>query len=160
MESRPLVVLAALAAATEPDLGRETVERFKEKVRDGFAKDPMGSVLYTVLVGSYLFYRAEKGKNPKCNSFYDALVFVSTNLSVGYAPIFAETPVGKAIGTAVMTYGPAMSSRIFDAPAKNGVGAGATADAGDNAAIVERLDKILAALTALREGPATIRDQS
>src|SRR5437763_14239712 len=118
MQSRPLVVLAALAAATEPDLGRATLDSFKKKVREGYAKDPMGSVLYTVLVGAYLFYRAEKGKNPKCNSFYDALVFVSTNLSVGYAPIFAETPVGKAIGTAVMTYGPAMSSRIFDEPAK------------------------------------------
>ncbi len=153
MQTRPLVVLAALAAATEPDLGRATFESWKKKVREGFAKDPQGTVLYTVLVGSWLFYRAEKGKNPKCTSFYDALVYVSTNLSVGYAPIFAETPMGKAIGTVVMTYGPAMSGAIFDAPKKP--------DApDDNAAIVERLDKILAALTALREGPPTLRDQA
>jgi hypothetical protein len=155
MQARPLVVLAALAAATEPDLGRDTVERFKERMREGVARDPMGTVLYTVLVGAWLFYRAEKGKNPKCTSFYDALVYVSTNLSVGYAPIFAETPVGKAIGTAVMTYGPAISSRILDAPndAKNEKGSGQDP-------VIERLDKILAALTALREGPPTIRDQA
>lgn len=140
--AKPLLVLAALAAATSPDLG-QTAERLKQRARDGFASDPMGSVLATVIGGAWLFYKAEKGKNPKVNSFYDALVYVSTNLSVGYSDIFARTPAGKAIGTAVMTYGPAMAAKIFDPPAR-------PTDAAPSDAVVERLDKILAALEALK----------
>jgi hypothetical protein len=139
MQERPLLVLAALAAATEPDLGKASLDRFKEGMRTGFAKDPMGSVLTTVLVGSWLFYRAEKGHNPNVNSFYDALVYISTNLSVGYCDIFAKTERGKAIGSAIMTYGPAMAARILDDPKKPG-------SLSSDAAVVERLDRILAAL--------------
>lgn len=139
--AKPLLVLAALAAATSPDLG-STVDRLKQRARDGFTADPMGSVLATVIGGAWLFYKAEKGKNPKVNSFYDALVYVSTNLSVGYSDIFAKTPAGKVLGSALMTYGPAMATKIFDPPARS-------ADAAPNDAVVERLDKILAALEAL-----------
>jgi hypothetical protein len=116
MNARPLLVLAAIAAATSPDMGKGALDRFKGGVREGFAKDPMGSVLATVLGGAWLFYKAERGHNPKVKSYYDALVYVSTNLSVGYSDIFAKTPRGKAIGTALMTYGPAMAAKIFDAP--------------------------------------------
>ena len=120
MNARPLLLLAAIAAATSPDMGKGALDRFKGGVRDGFAKDPMGSVLATVLGGAWLFYKAERGHNPKVKSYYDALVYVSTNLSVGYSDIFAKTPRGKAIGTALMTYGPAMAARIFDTPTATG----------------------------------------
>lgn len=140
MSSRPLLVLAALAAAAEPDLGKEMVERVKRGLREGYASDPMGTTFNTVLVASWLFYRAEKGHNPKVNSFYDALVYVSTNLSVGYSDIFATTPAGKAIGSALMTVGPSMATRLMDEPA-----AAKTKDA-DARAVVERLDRILEAL--------------
>src|SRR5258708_14324263 len=116
MNARPLLALAVLAAATSPDLGKNSLDRFKNGVRDGFARDPMGSVLAAVLGGAWLFYKAERGHNPKVKSYYDALVYVSTNLSVGYSDIFAKTPRAKAIGTALMTYGPAMSAKIFDPP--------------------------------------------
>jgi len=52
MNARPLLVLAAIAAATSPDMGRGALDRFKGGVREGFAKDPMGSVLATVLGGA------------------------------------------------------------------------------------------------------------
>jgi hypothetical protein len=139
MEARPLLVLAALAAATSPDLGKSALDRFKSGTRERFAKDPMGSVLAAVIGGAWLFYKAEKGHNPKVNSYYDALVYVATNLSVGYADIFAKTDRGKAIGTALMTYGPAMASKIFDEPESKNA-------APPDAAVIERLDKILAAL--------------
>lgn len=116
MNPRPLLLLAAIAAATSPDMGKGALDRFKGGVREGFARDPMGSVLAAVLGGAWLFYKAERGHNPKVKSYYDALVYVSTNLSVGYSDIFAKTPRGKAIGTALMTYGPAMAAKIFDAP--------------------------------------------
>jgi len=146
-------------------MGKGALDRFKGGVRDGFARDPMGSVLAAVLGGAWMFYKAERGHNPKVKSYYDALVYVSTNLSVGYSDIFARTPRGKAIGTALMTYGPAMSSRIFDTPtvptapsaAPAATPAAATVPAPAPAALVgskevlDRLDRILAILEANRD---------
>ena len=178
MNPRPLLLLAAIAAATSPDMGKDALDRFKGGVREGFAKDPMGSVLATVLGGAWLFYKAERGHNPKVKSYYDALVYVSTNLSVGYSDIFAKTPRGKAIGTALMTYGPAMSAKIFDTPT-----AGPTASAPPSRLdvpvpvpdqvpltlrdplpgspeVLERLDRILAILEANRTAAPTPRNRA
>ena len=145
MDSRPLLVLAALAAATSPDLGASTLEEAKSALRRRYAEDPMGSTVATVLVGAYLFYKAEVGRNPKVTSFYDALVYVSTNLSVGYSDIFAKTESGKAIGTALMTFGPAMAARLLDAPERDGSEHGRDAA---HAELLARLDRLTAALEA------------
>lgn len=149
MQKRPLLVLAALAAATEPDFGREAIAKLKDGFREKYAADPMGSSVSTVLVASWLFYRAERGHNPKVQSFYDALVYVSTNLSVGYSDIFAKTPAGKTIGSALMTIGPAMAAGLLDEP-----GARKKSEA-DTKAVVDRLDRILAALESSRAASAT-----
>jgi voltage-gated potassium channel len=133
------MVLAALAAAAEPDLGKKTIEDAKRKLREGYTDDPMGTTATTVLVASWLFYKAEKGHNPKVNSFYDALLYVSTNLSVGYSDIFAKTPAGKTIGSLLMTAGPSMAARFMDEPGHGDSNA-------TSRAVVERLDKILEAL--------------
>ncbi len=138
MRSRPLLVLAALAAAAEPDLGRATVERLKEAMRRRYAEDPIEATVTTALVASWLFYRAERGKNPRINSLYDALLYVTTNLASGEADVFAQTRTGKLIGSALLTFGPAMVTRVLDEPKKP--------DAPDTSAVVERLDRILEAL--------------
>jgi hypothetical protein len=140
MNRRPLLVLAALAAASEPDFGRDALARLKSGLREKYVDDPIGSTTTTVLVASWLFYRAERGHNPKVQSFYDALVYVSTNLSVGYSDILAKTPAGKAIGSTLMTFGPAMAAGLLDEP-----NAGKKSRA-ETQAIVDRLDGILAAL--------------
>lgn len=142
MQKRPLLVLAALAAAAEPDFGRAAIERLKDGLREKYSDDPIGSTVTTVLVASWLFYRAERGHNPKVQSFYDALIYVSTNLSVGYSDIFAKTPAGKTIGSTLMTFGPAMAAGLLDEPsaAKRGEA--------DTRAVIDRLDRILAALEA------------
>lgn len=146
MHTRPFLVLAALAAASEPDFGRGALERIKGGLRDQYADDPIGSTVTTVLVASWLFYRAERAHNPKVSSFYDALVYVSTNLSVGYSDIFAKTQAGKAIGSTLMTFGPAMAAGLLDEPK-------AKQQSDEHArAVVERLDQILAALES--RGPA------
>jgi hypothetical protein len=116
MSARPLLVLAALAVATSEDMGKSAAARLKNGVREGFARDPMGNVVAAVVVGAWLFYQAEHGHNPKIQSYYDALVYVATSLSSGHNAVIATTPAGKAIGTALMTYGPAMSAKIFDEP--------------------------------------------
>lgn len=144
MQKRPLLVLAALAAATEPDFGRDAIARLKGGIREKYADDPMGTTMTTVLVASWLFYRAERGHNPKVKTFYDALVYVATNLSVGYSDIFAKTPAGKTIGSALMTFGPAMATRALDEPGA------AKKDREETQAVVERLDRILAVLESSR----------
>jgi hypothetical protein len=71
------------------------------------------------LVGasSLLFYALERGHNPKVNDVFDAMVYTSTCLSVGYGDIFAKTPLGKVLGSALMTIGPALAAKTLDGPA-------------------------------------------
>ena len=87
-------------------------------------------------------------------SYYDALVYVSTNLSVGYADIFARTPRGKAIGSALMTYGPAMTAGIFTPPAApldpSPAPSAMVVPAASSQAVLDKLDRILALLEANR----------
>src|SRR3954471_1904960 len=89
----------------------------KQGFREALKRDPLDSLAVTVLGGSYLFYMAEKGRNPKVESFFDALVFITTSLSVGYDDVFARTDAGKAVASFVMTFGPALSSAALDPPA-------------------------------------------
>jgi hypothetical protein len=79
---------------------------------------PGRNTVAAVAMGALLFYTAEKGRNPKVNDLFDAAVYCSTCLSVGYGDIFARTPLGKIIGTTLMTIGPALSNAALDGPAQ------------------------------------------
>jgi hypothetical protein len=81
-----------------------------------FADSPARNTGLLVLVSSILFLKAEKGHNPKVNDIYDAMVYCSTCLSVGYGDIFAKTPAGKLIGTILMTMGPAAANKFMEGP--------------------------------------------
>ncbi|HTJ84655.1 MAG TPA: potassium channel family protein [Polyangiaceae bacterium] len=135
-----LLAFAGLAAADQAgDL--------KTKLRETLNADPIGSVLGTVLIGSLLFFEAEKNENPKVKTFADALVFVSTSMSVGYSDIFPKTDKGKLIATALQTFGPALSAQALDAPhiASNQI------DEQNLAIQSQILDKLDAILTELKE---------
>jgi hypothetical protein len=129
---------------------------FRELVR----RDPIDALIAGVLGGAYLFYLAEKGQNPKCATFWDALVFIATSLSVGYDDVFAKTEAGKVIASFVMTFGPAMAQAALDPPAadQEAVSAKAAAQAAEamelQRAILGRLDAILASLRAPEAAPA------
>jgi hypothetical protein len=86
----------------------------KQRLRAAASKDPVDSVLVTVLGGALLFFYAERGHNPKVKSYLDALIYVSTCVSVGYADIFPKTPTGKAIASALMAFGPAIAAAALD----------------------------------------------
>jgi hypothetical protein len=88
-------------------------QRTRDAIRDAARKDPVDTAFATVFCGAYLFYLAERGKNPKVKTFGDALLFISTNMSVGYSDIFARTEAGKYIASAVMTVGPAMVAQLL-----------------------------------------------
>jgi hypothetical protein len=141
--------MSALAQIAKGLLGQAGGElgwgTMKRGVREAMTRDPLDSLAATILGGSYLFYLAEKGKNPKVESFWDALTFITTCLSVGYDDVFARTDAGKAIASFVMTFGPALSSRALDAPAAEDEAASAEA-LGVQKAILARLDAIHAAL--------------
>jgi len=125
----------------------------KQELRSAIARDPFDATVATVLGGAFLFYVAEKDHNPKVQTYWDALVFISTCLSVGYADVFARTPAGKAIASAVMTFGPAMSGALLDGPAaaEGQTKAETPAEVLEvQRAIADKLDAILAELKAGR----------
>jgi voltage-gated potassium channel len=94
--------------------------------------------------GSAAFYWAESGVNPAVRTYWDAVHYIATSLSVGYANIFPVTPVGKIIGALVMSVGPALSARVLEPAAAGGAGGDGTA------LIAAKLDAILAELRASR----------
>lgn len=126
----------------------------KRGLREALLRDPLDSLAAVVLGGSYLFYLAEKGQNPKVESFFDALTFITTCLSVGYDDVFARTDSGKAIASFVMTFGPAISGAVLDPPAAEQAAAAAEEAAREaealavQKAILARLDAIHEALAA------------
>jgi voltage-gated potassium channel len=119
-----LFFVAALASTSAES--RTAYASLKKGLRAAVASDPLDATLLTVGGGAFLFYLAEKDHNPKVRTYWDALVFVSTCLSVGYADVFARTSAGKAIASALMTLGPAMSGALLDEPRQ---GAGPAGDA-------------------------------
>jgi len=67
-----------------------------------------------VCSAAVLFLCAEEGHNPSVRTYWDALHYVSTSLSVGYANIFPVTQAGRAIGAVVQMVGPALSARALE----------------------------------------------
>jgi voltage-gated potassium channel len=148
-EKNAFGLLAALAVSSAAG---GSYGSLKESLRAAISSDPFDATVVTVLGGAFLFYVAEKGNNPKVETYWDALVFISTCLSVGYADIFARTPAGQAIASAVMTLGPAMSGAILDPVAAKEPGDKRVPDElfKVQTAIVDKLDAILGELRAAR----------
>jgi voltage-gated potassium channel len=133
-----VLIAAATALLAEP------LAPVKNAIRSAAHKDPIDAVVGTVLAASVLFYRAEKGHNPKVVTFADALVYVSTSISVGYSDILPKTEAGKLITTALQTVGPALAARALDSP-------GPTLPAAETSqAVLDKLDAILVELKAQR----------
>ncbi|MBK8253379.1 MAG: two pore domain potassium channel family protein [Polyangiaceae bacterium] len=130
-----------------PDALIAAFQNAKSTLRDFGTRDPMDAVATIVGAGTVLFYAAEKGKNPKVQSMWDALAFITTCLSVGYDQVFAKTPAGKAIASFVMTVGPSLAARAFDPPRAETERDAANQVAAQQA-VVERLDAILRTLQA------------
>jgi hypothetical protein len=123
----------------------------KERLREVIAKDPLDALAVTVAGGALLFWIAERDVNPRCRRFEDALVFISTCLNVGYAQVFAVTPAGKAIATAVMTIGPAMAAAALSPPrAEQPLNPPRCEEEKASREIADKLDAILQELRAAR----------
>ena len=109
-----LAVSAGIASGVQRGGTPLTLRALGNRFRAAARSDPMGALLSLVGGASVLFYWAERGCNPKVRTLTDAVLFITTCLSVGYADVFARTEAGKAIASFVMTFGPAMSSAALD----------------------------------------------
>jgi hypothetical protein len=116
MNERTLLTLGLLLGVGSGKPPEQWLTSANAYLRDKQAEDPMNAAIVTVLAGAAAFYSAERGTNPKVKSYYDALVYVATSLSVGYHDVFPHTEAGKAIAGTLMTYGPALAARVFDQP--------------------------------------------
>ena len=124
----------------------------ESEIVERLTRYPMESLAGFLLGTSAAFYLAEREANPKIKTFVDALYYISTCLSVGYADIFAQTQAGRAVATLAMTIGPALTNEILDRPHK-----AEDASAANQKLIVERLDAILEELRKRSdEGPLRV----
>jgi len=97
---------------------------------------PAEEVCALVAGAAALFYWAEKDHNPGVKDYWDALHYVSTSLSVGYANLFPVTPLGKVLASALMTVGPALAARTLESNQPE-------------APVAEKLDLVIAELRQL-----------
>lgn len=150
LQERQLWMLAGLVAAAQG--GSLSYPALKSSFKEAVQKDPFDTAVATVLGGAFLFWVAERGHNPKVESYWDALIYTSTCLSVGYSDVFARTPAGKAIGTTLMTIGPSLAAKLLDPTAAQQ----ATEDAKlqrTQELLLGKLDEILQELKASRSRP-------
>ncbi len=75
---------------------------------------PIDELSALVTWSAALFYWAESDVNSGVRDYWDALHYIATSLSVGYANIFPVTPLGKTIGAVVQMIGPALSARALE----------------------------------------------
>ena len=113
------------------------------------ASAPLGNAAGLVAASAAAFLAAERGHNPKVRDIYDAMLYCSACLGVGHADAAPRTPVGKLIGTALQTVGPALTARALDGRA--GAAAAGRADVVQEE-ILKTLRGILANLEAQPPG--------
>jgi len=136
-----LKTFTGISSAQVVEAWRVVVDKRGEvesEIVERLTRYPMESLVGFLLGASAGFYLAEREENPKIKTFVDALYYVSTCLSVGYADIFAQTQAGRAIATLVMTVGPSMTGELLDPPHR----AATASDVGQQM-MIDRLDAIL-----------------
>lgn len=149
MNERALLGLSVLLAIGSGRSGKQLLNEVPEKLRSLHARGPMPAALAAVASAAMAYYAAERSRNPKLSSLYDALLYASAKVSGGSAGGEPVTPAGKLIASALMTLGPALAAEALRAPAASA----AKPVAGDPAAldqVVQKLELILQELRTRR----------
>ncbi|MGE0607351.1 MAG: ion channel [Pirellulales bacterium] len=129
---------------------REFVTIYETRGRDALNRNPLESLVGLVTAGAAVYYAAERGRNDKVNTYWDALEFVSTCASVGYSNIFPNTPAGKMVASVLFLLGPNLAERALDPPAATAQdGSASAAVAPSDAALLSKLDELLVELRKL-----------
>lgn len=137
----------------EADAALRAFQAWKSKLLDYAVDNPAETLFWVLTGGAFVFYLAEKDVNEDVHGYHDAIHYISTCLSVGYARIHPVTQVGKLVATIVMAIGPSLSGWIIEGRLVR-----RSAEAGDAPAapprdltpVLERLDAILEELKAQR----------
>lgn len=140
----------------EADAALAAFQSWKNKLLDYAADNPAEALFCVMMGGAFVFYLAEKDCNDEVLTYNDALHYISTCLSVGYARIFPVTQVGKLVATIVMAIGPSLSGWVIEGRIlRRSTDAGETAPppSRDLTPVLERLDAVLEELKAQRNAP-------
>lgn len=91
-------------------------DEYEKLFLDWVNANPLEANVELLGVAAWAFYQAEKGANPKIETYIDSFYYISTCASVGYADMFAVTQTGRIIAAIVMMIGPALTGRALDYP--------------------------------------------
>ena len=91
-------------------------DEYEKRFLDWINANPLEANVEFLGLAAWAFYQAEKGANPKIQTYVDAFYYISTCASVGYADMFAITQTGRTIAAIVMMLGPALTNRALDYP--------------------------------------------
>jgi hypothetical protein len=143
--------------AGETQAAVEAFQGWKTRLLDYAADNPAEALFWTLTGGAFVFYLAEKEANPDVRGYNDALHYISTCLSVGYARIFPVTPTGKLVASIVMAIGPSLSGWVIEGRLvrRNTEAGEEAASARDLTPMLERLDAILEELKTQRAARET-----
>jgi hypothetical protein len=91
-------------------------DEYQRLFLDWVNANPLEANVEFLGVAAWAFYQAEKGANPKIQTYVDAFYYISTCASVGFADMFAVTQVGRTIAGIVMMVGPSLTGRALNYP--------------------------------------------
>lgn len=91
-------------------------DEYEKRFLDWVNANPLEANVEFLGLAAWAFYEAEKGVNPKIETYIDSFYYISTCASVGYADMFAVTQTGRTIAAIVMMLGPSLTGRALDYP--------------------------------------------
>jgi hypothetical protein len=94
-------------------------DEYEKRFLDWVNANPLDANVELMGLAAWAFYQAEKGVNPKIQTYVDSFYYISTCASVGYADMFAVTQTGRVIAAIVMMIGPALTNKALDYPDSN-----------------------------------------
>jgi hypothetical protein len=151
------VPIGAFPFAGESRAAWEALQRWKNRLLDAAAANPAEAVLTLTTGGALVLYLAEREVNENVRTYVDALHYVATCLTVGYASYFPQTQMGKLVAAIVMMYGPSITNWVAEGHltrrAAEREPSAALPPQPDSAPVLERLDAILAELRRARSEP-------
>lgn len=91
-------------------------DEYEKKFLDWVESNPLEANVEFLGIAAWAFFQAEKGVNPKIQTYIDSFYYISTCASVGYADMFAVTQAGRTITAIVMMLGPSLTGRALNRP--------------------------------------------
>jgi hypothetical protein len=130
----------------------EALQRWKNRLLDVAATNPAEAVFTLTTGGALVLYLAEKPVNENVRTYVDALHYVATCLTVGYAAYFPCTQIGKLVAAIIMMYGPTFTAWVAEGHLTRRAAEreAASPPQPGTAHLLDRLDAILAELRRAR----------